>query len=36
MFVEQLDELGEVSERPGQAIDFVDYDDVDPALFDVD
>ena len=35
MAVEQLHELGEVGERPGQPIDLVDDDDVDPALPDV-
>ena len=29
MFVEQLDQLGEVRQRPGQAVDLVDHDDVD-------
>ena len=28
MGVEKLDELGEVSERPGQAVDLIDDDDV--------
>src|SRR5208283_1435470 len=35
MSVEQLDELGEIHERPGQAIDLVDDDDVDPLFADV-
>ena len=35
MLVEQLDEPSEVGERSGQAIDLVDDDNVDPALFDV-
>src|ERR1700686_3731790 len=35
VLIEQLDELGEVGQRPGQAIDLVDHDDVDPALLDV-
>ena len=30
MRVEQLDELGEVGERSGEAIDLIDDDDVDP------
>ena len=29
MFVEQFDQLGEVGERAGQPVDFVDDDDVD-------
>ena len=29
MCVEELDELGEVGERAGQPVDFVDDDDVD-------
>src|SRR5436305_2469333 len=29
MLVEQLDQLGEVRERPGQPVDLVDHDDVD-------
>ena len=29
MLVEQLDQLGEVGERPGQAVDLIDDDDVD-------
>ena len=33
--VKQLHELGEVGERPGQAIDLVDDHNVDPALSDV-
>jgi hypothetical protein len=32
--VEQLDQLGEVGKRTGQPVDFVDDDDVDPALPD--
>ena len=32
MLVEQLDELREIGERAGQAIDLVDDDDVDPAV----
>src|SRR3954454_23358411 len=32
MLVEELDELGEIRKRPGQAIDLVDNDDVDRAL----
>ena len=35
MGVKQLHELGEVGERPGQAIDLVDDHNVDPALSDV-
>ncbi len=31
MLVEQLDELGEVGQRPGQPVDFVDNDHVDLA-----
>ena len=31
MLVEQLDQLGEVGERAGQAIDLIDDDDVDLA-----
>ena len=33
--VEELDQLGEVGQRAGQAIDLVDHDDVDPAGADV-
>src|SRR6266446_6352625 len=29
--VEQLDELGKIHQRSGQAVDLVDHDDVDPA-----
>ncbi len=32
--VEGLNDLGEVGERPGQAIDLIDHDDVDPAGID--
>src|SRR4029077_5685402 len=32
MFIERLDQLGEVSERARQAIDFVDDDHIPPAL----
>jgi len=35
MRVEQLDELGEVCQRPGQAIDFINDDDIDFARLDV-
>jgi hypothetical protein len=35
MGVKQLRQLGEVDERPGQAIDFVDDHNVDSALPDV-
>ncbi len=35
MSVEHLHQLGEVGERPGQAVDLVDDDHVDPALLDV-
>ena len=35
MGVKQLHELGEVGERPRQAIDLVDDHNVDPALSDV-
>ena len=31
MGIEQLDQLGEVGQRAGQAIDLVDHDDIDPA-----
>ncbi len=31
MLVEQLDQLGEVGQRPGQPVDLVDHDDVDLA-----
>ena len=34
MGVEQLDQLGEVSERAGQPVDLVDDDDVDPSCAD--
>ena len=34
-WVEQLDELGEISERPGQPVDLVDQDDVDLAGPDI-
>jgi len=35
MVVEQLDELGEVGERAGQAVDLVDNHDIDLALADI-
>ena len=35
MIVEQLEELGEVGERAGEAIDFVDDDDVDAPRGDI-
>ena len=35
MGVEQLDQLGEVRERAGQAVDLVDHDNIDPAVPDV-
>ena len=35
MLVEQLDQLGKVGERTGQAIDLVDDDDVDLAGADI-
>jgi hypothetical protein len=35
MLIKEFDELGEVGERAGQAIDLVDHDDVDPPLSDV-
>ena len=35
MGVEELDQLGEVGQRAGQAIDLVDHDDVDLAGADV-
>jgi hypothetical protein len=35
MGIEQLDQLGEVGERAGQAIDLVDHDDVDLAGSDI-
>ena len=31
MLVEQLHQLGEVGERPGEAVDLVDHDDIDLA-----
>jgi hypothetical protein len=31
MLVEQLDQLGEICQRPGEAVDLVDNDDVDLA-----
>ena len=31
MLVEELDQLGEVGERPGQPVDLVDDDDVDAS-----
>ena len=31
MLVEELDQLGKIRQRTGQAIDFVDHDDVDLA-----
>ena len=33
--VEDLDQLGEVHQRPGQPVDLVDHDDVDQPLLDV-
>jgi hypothetical protein len=33
--VEHLDDLGEVGERAGQAVDLVDDDDVDAPGFDI-
>jgi hypothetical protein len=33
--VEQLDQFGEVGERPGQAINLVDHDHVDSFRLDV-
>ena len=35
MLVEQLDQLGEVRQRAGQAVDLVDHDDVDLAGLDL-
>jgi hypothetical protein len=35
MGVEQLDQLGEVGQGPGQPVDLVDDDNVDPAVPDV-
>ena len=35
MRVEELDQLGEVGERAGEAVHLVDDDDVDPASFHV-
>ena len=35
MGVEQLDQLGEIRERAGQAVDLVDDDNIDPAVPDV-
>jgi hypothetical protein len=33
--VEQLDDLGEIHQRPGRPVDLVDDDGVDPMLRDV-
>jgi len=35
MLVEQLYQLGEIRQRPGQAVDLVDNDDVDLAVADI-
>jgi hypothetical protein len=35
MPVEQLDQLGEIGERPGQTVDLVDDDDIDLAAADI-
>ena len=35
MSIEQLDELGEVSQRAGQAVDLVNDDDIDFARPDI-
>ena len=35
MPVEELDELGEIRQRPGQPVDLVDHEDVDPPRLDV-
>ena len=35
VFVEQLDELGEVGQRPCQPVDLIDHDHVDPSSADV-
>ena len=35
MLVEQLDQLGEVGERSGEAVDLVDYDSVDTTRLNV-
>ena len=35
MLIEQLDQLGEVSQRAGQAVDLVDDDDVDLSGFHI-
>ncbi len=35
MCVEHLDHLGEVGERAGQPVDFVDHHDIDQSLIDV-
>jgi hypothetical protein len=35
MGIEDLDDLGEVGQRPGEAIDLVDHDHVDLPGFDV-
>ena len=35
MLVEQLDQLGEVRQGTGQAVDLVDHDNIDPAIPDV-
>jgi hypothetical protein len=31
MGIEQFDQLGEIDERAGQAVDLVDHHDIDPA-----
>jgi len=33
--IEQLDELGEVGQRAGQAVDLVNHDDIDLSPFHV-
>ena len=35
MRIEQFDHLGEVGERPGQAVDLVDDHDIDETLADI-
>ena len=35
MGVENVDDLGEIGERPGQTVDLVDHHDIDPAGLDV-
>ena len=35
MGIEHIDDFGEIGERPGQAVDLVDDDDLDLASFDI-